>query len=106
MTLGEYADILRGIKDSDPPFHEGDYVSHTTGRTGYRAYYQVGKEWFWYSVSDTTELVLPSAVVKAIVSGQCQRAGPFKGNGFEATVNFDGHSYMVNMGSKKPNFRR
>jgi hypothetical protein len=106
MTLEGFADILRGIKDSDPPFHEGDYVSHTTGRAGYRAYYQVGNDWYWYSVSDTTDLVLPSAVVRAIENGQCQRAGSFKGNGFEVTVRLDGHSYMLNMGSKKPSFRR
>jgi hypothetical protein len=102
MTLEKYADVLRGIKDSDSPFHEGDYVSHTTGRSGYRACYQVGSAWYWYSVSDTADRISPSGVVQAIVSGQCQRAGPFKGNGFEATVRFDGHSYMLNMGSKKP----
>jgi hypothetical protein len=55
----------------------------------------VGKDWLWYSVSDTSEIIFPSSVVKAIANGQCQRAGPFKGNGFEATVRFDGHSYML-----------
>jgi hypothetical protein len=106
MTLEEYAEILREVKDSDAPFHEGDYVSHTTGKIGYRACYQVRDVWFWYSVSDTAEIIFPSAVVNAIVHGQCQRAGSFKVNGFEATVRFEGRSFMLNMGSEKPNFKK
>jgi hypothetical protein len=106
MTLEKYAEVLRGIKDTDIPFHEGDYVSHTTGKIGYRAYYQVGDVWYWYSVSDTTEIILPSAVANAILHGQCQRVGSFKVNGFEATVRFEGHSFMLNMGSKKPSFKK
>ena len=86
------------------PFQEGEYKSHTTGNVGYWASYRVGKDWLWYPVSDTSEIIFPSSVVKAIVNGQCQRAGPFKGNGFEATVRFDGHSYMLGVGSKKTNF--
>jgi len=104
MTLAEYADVLRAIKDTDPPFHEGDYKNEF-GVTGYRACYQVGKGWFWYSVSDTTSIIVPSMVVKAIEGGRCDRAGTFKGNGFEATIRFDDRSYMLNMGSKKPIFK-
>src|SRR6266436_6254534 len=101
MTLEEYAGILGGIEDSSSPFQEGEYKSHTTGNVGYRASYRVGKDWLWYSVSDTSEIVLPSAVVKAVANGQCQRAGLFKGNGFEARVRFAGQSYMLGVGSKK-----
>jgi hypothetical protein len=104
MTLAEYVDVLRGIKDLDPPFRERDYVSDTTGKVGYSACYKIGNFWYWYSVSETTEIVLPSEVVKAILNGECQRAGPFKRNGFEATIRFDGHSFMINMGSTKPTY--
>ena len=105
MTLPEYADALRTLKDEDEPFQEGEYISATTGKVGYRASYKVGGLWYWYSVSDTKQMVFPSAVVKAIIHGECQRAGSFKGNGFEATIRFDGHSYMLNMGSARPRFR-
>lgn len=103
MTLKEYAAVLRMIGDI-APYHEGEYLSRTTGRPGYRACYQVGQNWFWYSVSNITNIVSPQIVADAIEKGVCQREGSFKGNGFEATVRFDGHSYMLNMGSKKPNF--
>jgi hypothetical protein len=106
MTLTEYVDVLRGLKDEDEPFQQGEYVSDTTGKVGYWASYNVDDVWYWYSVSDTTEIVLPSTVVNAIINGECQRAGPFKGNGFEATIRFDGQSYMLNMGSTKPRFRK
>jgi hypothetical protein len=105
VTLAEFADILRGIRDTDPPFHEGDYVNEL-GVAGYRAYYQVGRDWYWYSVSGMASIVLPSAVVTAITKGRCDRVGTFKGNGFEATIRYDGHSYMLNMGSKRPSFKR
>jgi hypothetical protein len=105
MTLDEYAEVLRAIEDSDSPFYEGEYYNEF-GVQGYRASYHIGKDWYWYSVSDTTAIVLPSAVVNAVINGECQRAGPFKGNGFEATIRFDGHSYMLNMGSKQPRFRK
>ena len=102
MTLEEYAELLGAIEDSDSPLREGDYVSDTTGKLGYWASYRVDKDWLWYSVSDTSAIVLPSSVVKAIANGDCQRAGSFKGSGFEATVRFDGHSYMLGVGSREP----
>jgi hypothetical protein len=108
MTLLKYATILAGIHDSVEPFRDGDYKSQTTGRIGYWASYQIGRDWLWYSVSDSSsKIILPSAVLAAIANGQCQRLGSFKVNGFEATVRFDGHSYMLGFGSKKPrNFWR
>ncbi len=107
MTVQEYAAILRGIQDSDQPFRDGDYVSDNTGRRGYWAEYKLGNDWIWYSVSDTSgSIVLPSKVVEAIDRGECQRAGPFKGNGFEATIRFDDHSYMLGLGSRRPRFRK
>jgi hypothetical protein len=104
MTLADYADVLRTINDTDPPFFEGDY-KNDFGVAGYRAYYHVGNNWFWYSVSDTTAIVLPSKVVEAIEKGRVDRAGIFKENGFEATIRFENQSYMLNMGSKRPQFR-
>jgi hypothetical protein len=107
MTLEEYAGTLRCIKDSASPFRDGDYVSHTTGRVGYWAEYKLGSDWLWYSVSDTSgKIVLPSAVLKAIADGDCQRAGAFKGTGFEATVRFGDQSYMLGVGSRRPRFGR
>jgi hypothetical protein len=106
MTVNEFAKVLQGINDSEAPYEEGEYTSHTTGNKGYWVCYHIGKLWFWYSVSDTTDIVLPSKVVQAIMSGECQRSGPFKGNGFEATVRFDARSYMLGMGSTKPNRRK
>jgi len=102
MTPNEFAEVLRGIDDSESPYDEGEYTSHTTGNKGYWVCYHVGQLWYWYSVSNTTDIIFPSKVVQAIVSGNCERSGPYKGNGFEATVRFDGHSYMLGMGSTKP----
>jgi len=102
MTLEHYIRTLAGIPDVDEPLRDGDYKSKTTGRLGYFAEYKVGDDWLWYSVSDTSgSLVLPSAVLKAIAKGVPQRAGTYKGNGFEATFRFDGHSYMLGFGSKR-----
>jgi hypothetical protein len=107
MTLSEYAEAIGRIKDEECPYREGNYVSDTTGLTGYWAEYKLAKDWLWYSVSDTSGgLVLPSAVVKAIGNGQCQRSGSFKGNGFEATVRFQDQSYMLGFGSKRARFRK
>ena len=107
MTLEGYASTLKYIQDSDQPFRDGDYVSDTTGLTGYWAEYKVGNDWIWYSVSDTAgSIVLPSKVLDAIAKGICQRVGDFKGNGFEATVRLDDHWYMLGYGSKRPKFKK
>ncbi len=100
MTLEKYAAVLRGIEHA--PYNEGSYISHTTGRLGYRACFQVGGNWYWYSVSNTTEKIPPSAVADAITHGKCRRAGRYNAEGFEATISFGGHSYMIEMGSNKP----
>lgn len=65
--------------------------------TGYWAEYIVDGRRFRYSVSGTEGPVFPAQVVNAIENGKCQRAKPYKGTGFEATINFDGHSYMLTM---------
>ena len=102
MTVTEFADVLRSINDSDEPFEDGEYTSHATGNKGYWVCYHIGALWYWYSVSNTTDIIFPSRVVQAIMEAQCQRSGPFKVDGFEATVRFDGHSYMLGMGSTQP----
>jgi hypothetical protein len=106
MTLEKYSEMLKSIADSDEPFRDGDYVSDKTVIVGYWAQYKIGEEWLWFSVSDTSgSIVLPSRVAQAIAGGECQRADSFKRNGFEATVNFDGHYYMLGIGSKRPRLK-
>jgi hypothetical protein len=100
VTVEEYADVLRSIKQ--PPYEESTYVSRSTGNPGYRVVYQVGRNWYWYTVSNSTKKFPPSEVADAISKGTVNRAGPYKGDGFEATIRFDGHSYMINMGAAKP----
>jgi hypothetical protein len=102
MNVAEYADILRN--PDLKPHEEGWYTSHTTGRQGYRATFSLGRVWYWYSVSDKTAKVSPLEVSNAITSPRARvdRSGAYKGNGFEATVRFDGHSYMLNAGDSKP----
>jgi hypothetical protein len=95
MTLKEYADVLRAIDRA--PDSDGHYQSKSTGLTGYWAEYTVDGKLFRYSVSNTEGPVFPVHVVNAIENGKCQRAKPYKGSGFEATINFDGHSYMLTM---------
>jgi hypothetical protein len=95
MTLKEYADVLRQIDRA--PDNNGHYQSKGTGLTGYWAEYIVDGKTFRYSVSNTEGRVLPVHVVNAIENGKCQRAKPYKGTGFEATINFEGHSYMLTM---------
>lgn len=100
MTVEEFANVLRSI--DQPPHEESTYTSHSTGDPGYRAVYQVGGNWYWYTVSNTTKKFSPADVADAIGNGMVNRAGPYKENGFEATVRFNGHSYMLNMGATRP----
>jgi hypothetical protein len=102
MTIDEFAETLR-----NPDLHlyeEGEYQSHRTGRTGYRATFQLGGKWFWYSVSDITRKLSPPEVAEAVTSPtrMVQREGPYGNSGFEATVKQNGHWYMLGMGDSLP----
>jgi hypothetical protein len=44
MTWSEYAEAIGRIKDEECPYREGNYVSDTTGLTGYWAEYKLAKE--------------------------------------------------------------
>lgn len=100
MTVTEYADILR---NPELTFYEdGSYTSHTTQKEGYRATFQLAQKWFWYSVSDTRRKVSRIEVADAITRGEVERSGRYKSDGFEATVRYEGHSYMIGMDSKHP----
>lgn len=102
MTIDEFAEVLRspGLR----LYEDGEYESHKTGRTGYRATFQLGGKWYWYSVSDTTHKVGPWEVAEAITSPTrtVQREGPYGNSGFEATVQQGGHWYMLGMGDTAP----
>jgi hypothetical protein len=102
MNVTEYAEVLRNPALS--PYEDSWYTSHTTGRQGYRAVFRLGKRWYWYSVSNVTAKVSPLEVADAITSPSAtiDRSGPYKETGFESTVRFDGHSYMLNEGDGKP----
>src|SRR5258708_37863347 len=102
MNVGEYAEILRNPALTS--YEDGSYTSQTTGRQGYRAIFRLGRKWYWYSVSNMTRKVSPLEVADAITSPskRIDRSGTYKKTGFEATVRFDGHSYMLNEGDVKP----
>jgi len=99
MNLGQYADILRSIQHK--PYEDGLYTNKK-GNPGYRAVFNVGKNWYWYSVPGTTETVDPAEVAEAISKGVVTHTGQFKLNGFERTISFAGRSYIVNAGSHRP----
>jgi hypothetical protein len=106
VTLERYIRALAVIPDTKEPVRDGDYPNDR-GIVGYWAKYKVGNDWLWYSVSDTSgSIVLPTTVLNAIAKGVLQRAGSFKGNGFEATFRFDGQSFMLGLGSKVPRFMK
>jgi hypothetical protein len=101
-SVAEYADVLR---NPDLKLYEdGWYTSKTTGKRGYRATFSLGREWYWYSVSDTAVKLSPLEVADAITSpsAEINRSGAHKEKGFEATVRFEEHSYMLNAGDSKP----
>jgi len=100
VNVEAYCEVLNAI-DTEP-YLEDLYVSHTTGRSGYKAVYQIGRQWCWYSVSNITRRVPPTEVAYAIRKGTVTREGQFKRDGFEATVTVDGHWYMLGMGSSRP----
>jgi hypothetical protein len=100
MNIENYASMLRSTKHD--PYEEGFYTSNTTGLSGYWAKYCDGSSWYWYSVSNTTRVFTPVEVAEAISKGAVTRQGPYKADGFEATVRLDGHSYMLGAGSSKP----
>ncbi len=99
MDLEQIGNILKSIQHK--PYEDGLYTNNE-GSHGYRAVFNVGKHWYWYTVSGTAEIVPPSEVAEAINKGLVSRRGAFKVNGFEATISFNGRWYMLNAGSDKP----
>jgi hypothetical protein len=94
--LQEFVKVLESI--TDEPYTDGLYTN-SDGAQGYTATYRVGADWYWYSVSGTVEKVRPQEVAIALREGRPTRASVVKLSGYEATINHQGHSYMVNRGS-------
>jgi hypothetical protein len=101
MTVDEYAEVLRN--PALKPYDDSSYTN-ASGKQGYRATFRMEKKWYWYSVSDTTGKVSPLEVARTITSRgrRVNRSGPYKTRGFEATVRYESHSYMLNEGDTKP----
>ena len=95
MDLHEYALRLKEIKCA--PYDQGLYTNRF-GNYGYKAVFKIGSDWYWYSVSGTSTVVHPREVAEAVARGNVRRCGQYKRDGFEATVYFEGRSYMISAG--------
>ena len=98
-SLEQFAEVLEGIKDA--PCFDRLYTNEDRQR-GYTATYRVGIDWYWYSVSGTTEKIAPRTVARALREGKAKRINVIKLSGLEATISHENHWYMIYSGDQKP----
>ena len=92
MDVDDFAEVLSCAK-----VISGEFYPWRNPR-GYRATVSVGDEWYWFSVSNTTQPFTPAQVASAITARDryIKRSKPYKGGkGFEASVRSGDHWYML-----------
>ncbi len=102
MTVDQFAEVLRN--PAIQVIDQGRY-QNKQGETGYYARLRLGVDQYWYSASDFDSAVPPTDVAAAIQSPSRKilRENPYRNDkgerGFEATVWYQGHAYMLGAGT-------
>jgi hypothetical protein len=105
MIVDDFAAVLMsGCLD----LVEDGYYQNKLGQAGYRATYRNSGRYHWYRVSGTDNPVAPDEVATAITTPgrTIQREYPYLNSrgkqGFEATVRYEDHSFMLNSAPHPP----